>query len=171
MRGLPKNHAVAALHVCATPINRAGQYTTLPDATECQSPFMSTRRRLCQPCRRKAAPPEVQKAKDISKFHTRRARKLAAEVTGPVPVRVYEAIRASGCCVYCGDPAATADHVRPLSRGGWEHESNLVPACKPCNCSKGAKLLTEWQPDRVAHGVAHSPIVATEYERLTLMVA
>jgi len=24
---------VAALHVCATPINRAGQYTTLADAT------------------------------------------------------------------------------------------------------------------------------------------
>jgi hypothetical protein len=24
---------VAALRVCATPINRAGQYTTLPDAT------------------------------------------------------------------------------------------------------------------------------------------
>ena len=29
-----KDHAVAALHVCATPINRAGQYTTLPDATD-----------------------------------------------------------------------------------------------------------------------------------------
>ena len=25
---------MAALHVCATPINRAGQYTTLPDATQ-----------------------------------------------------------------------------------------------------------------------------------------
>jgi hypothetical protein len=34
VRGLPKDHAVAALHVCATPINRAGQYTTLPDATD-----------------------------------------------------------------------------------------------------------------------------------------
>ena len=33
VRGLPKDHAVAALHVCATPINRAGRYTTLPDAT------------------------------------------------------------------------------------------------------------------------------------------
>ena len=28
-----KDHAVAALHLCATPINRAGQYTTLPDTT------------------------------------------------------------------------------------------------------------------------------------------
>jgi hypothetical protein len=34
VRGLPKDHAVAALHVCATPINRAGKYTTLPDATK-----------------------------------------------------------------------------------------------------------------------------------------
>ena len=28
-----KDYAVAALHLCATPINRAGQYTTLPDAS------------------------------------------------------------------------------------------------------------------------------------------
>jgi hypothetical protein len=33
VRGLPKDHAVAASCACATPINRAGQYTTLPDAT------------------------------------------------------------------------------------------------------------------------------------------
>ena len=33
VRGLPKDHAVAALCVYATPINRAGQYTTMPDTT------------------------------------------------------------------------------------------------------------------------------------------
>ena len=89
-------------------------------------------------------------------------------MTGPVPVKVYAAIRESGPCVYCDNPAKHVDHVRPLSRGGWEHESNLVPACGSCNSSKSDRLLTEWRPDRVAHGVSCSPIVAAEWARLEL---
>jgi hypothetical protein len=46
------------------------------------------------------------------------------------------------------------------------HESNLVPACQPCNQSKGARLLTDWRVDRIRHGVAHSLKVAKEYARL-----
>ena len=111
-------------------------------------------------CRWESTPPEVRQAQSASQGNARRARKLAAEVVGPVPPEVYEAIRASGPCVYCGQPATTVDHVRPLARGGWEHEANLVPACGSCNYSKCARLLTEWRPDRVAHAVACSPVVA-----------
>jgi 5-methylcytosine-specific restriction endonuclease McrA len=97
--------------------------------------------------------------------HRRRALRLAAEVAGPVPSRVYAAITTSGPCVYCGRPATTVDHVRPLSRGGHEAAYNLAPACERCNKAKGAKLLTEWDQVRVAHGATHSPIVAAELER------
>lgn len=49
-------------------------------------------------------------------------------------------------CVYC---AATEnieiDHVLPVSRGGTDDFENLVPACGPCNRSKGAKLIEEWR--------------------------
>lgn len=48
-----------------------------------------------------------------------------------------------GCC-YCGSRAAHLDHVHPLSRGGEDVESNIVPACAACNLSKGAKTLAEW---------------------------
>lgn len=52
-------------------------------------------------------------------------------------------------CVYCGDPLpksnATMDHVVPLSRGGSNGIENIVPACRPCNASKGNRLLGEWQ--------------------------
>lgn len=100
--------------------------------------------------------------------NARRARKAAAEIIGPVPPEVYAAIRASGKCVYCGTQATTVDHIRPLSRGGWEHESNLVAACKSCNYSKSNRLLTEWRrQDRVAHAVKRSPLVAAEWARLT----
>jgi 5-methylcytosine-specific restriction endonuclease McrA len=49
-------------------------------------------------------------------------------------------------CAYCKKPfiktrPATIDHVIPLSRGGEHTISNLVLACKPCNCSKHNNLL------------------------------
>jgi hypothetical protein len=97
--------------------------------------------------------------------HARRARKLAAEVTGPVPRSVYQKVIASGPCVYCPAPATSVDHVRPLARGGHEAEYNLVPACGSCNSSKHNRLLIEWDPVRVEHGATHSPIVAAELER------
>jgi 5-methylcytosine-specific restriction endonuclease McrA len=52
-----------------------------------------------------------------------------------------------------------------LARGGYEAEGNLVPACEACNKRKKAKLLAEWDPVKVVHGVAHSPAVAAELER------
>ena len=83
-----------------------------------------------------------------------------------VPPEVYAAIRASGPCVYCGNQATDVDHVQPLALGGRAHESNLVPACRSCNASKGPRPLTEWRrADRVAHGVAHSPKVAAAWAR------
>jgi 5-methylcytosine-specific restriction endonuclease McrA len=126
----------------------------------------------CAACIWQALSPEVRKARLASLNNVRRARQRGAEIAGPVPPEVYEAIRASGPCVYCGGAPETIDHVRSLARGGWEHESNLVPACKSCNFSKGPKLLTEWgRVGRVAYGVAHSPKVAAEYGRLVSAAA
>jgi 5-methylcytosine-specific restriction endonuclease McrA len=58
--------------------------------------------------------------------------------------------KTGGYCNYCekkidwsnyGKPrrkgAWTVDHMRPVSRGGTDHMNNLVPACVPCNSSKG----------------------------------
>ena len=126
--------------------------------------------RCCPACKDSRLTADERAARNRRLHNVRRARKAAAEIAGPVPVEVYAAIRASGPCVYCGGVAAMVDHVRPLSRGGWEHESNLVPACGPCNCGKRSSLLTEWRPDRVAHAVACSLVVAAEWVRLTVMV-
>ena len=57
------------------------------------------------------------------------------------------------CCAYCGvkperlDP----DHVVPLSRGGYDSPSNLLPTCFMCNSSKCAMTLDEcdeWRTNR-----------------------
>lgn len=52
--------------------------------------------------------------------------------------------RWGGQCCYCEAPAEHLDHVNPISRGGRDVPSNVVPACAPCNYAKGAKSLAEW---------------------------
>jgi hypothetical protein len=95
-----------------------------------------------------------------------RAKDTGCLIVGDTSPRAYWEIRKSSPCVYCGAAAVTVDHVWPLFWRGPEAVSNLVPACRACNVSKRAYLLTEWNPERVAHGVAHSAKVAAEYERL-----
>ncbi|SRR6266404_3533364 len=48
------------------------------------------------------------------------------------------------CCAYCkadlDGQSLTIDHRIPLSKGGSNWLANLVPACRPCNSRKGAKV-------------------------------
>lgn len=91
------------------------------------------------------------KLKSAAIQRQRRARKQGAEHA--LTVEQWESIcerhadaRGNVCCAYCSTSCEpTMDHVVPLARGGNHCESNVVPACKPCNSSKGAKLVTEWK--------------------------
>lgn len=48
-------------------------------------------------------------------------------------------------CAYCGScKNIEVDHVIPVARGGTHTPDNLVAACRRCNRSKGAKMLSEW---------------------------
>jgi 5-methylcytosine-specific restriction endonuclease McrA len=47
-------------------------------------------------------------------------------------------------CLYCRADATSLDHVVPVDRGGNNHPSNCVPACKRCNSSKGKRDLLQW---------------------------
>jgi 5-methylcytosine-specific restriction endonuclease McrA len=48
-------------------------------------------------------------------------------------------------CAYCGQKGEglTPDHVIPLSRGGDNALSNIVPSCGPCNLHKNARTPEE----------------------------
>ena len=51
-----------------------------------------------------------------------------------------------GKCVYCGtSDKITMEHRIPLSRGGTNWPSNIVPACHSCNCRKNTKTETEFK--------------------------
>ena len=76
------------------------------------------------------------------KSRRRRARKFNATI-GPVDeTAIYERDKV---CIYCGSGEdLTVDHIVSLFSGGPHCEDNLVVACRRCNCSKGARPLTEW---------------------------
>lgn len=121
--------------------------------------------RVCRTCKWLALSLE-ERQEFARKIHARRRQLIEeAEVDGPVPKAVYRAVLQSGPCSYCGNEAKTVDHIRPLTRGGIEHESNLTPACKSCNNHKAARLLTEWHIDLVLHAVSACPKVAAEWAR------
>jgi 5-methylcytosine-specific restriction endonuclease McrA len=84
--------------------------------------------------------------------HIRRARVAGTDSPG-VTKEEWAAICArfaNDCdetiCAYCKSRLAdTIDHVVPIARGGRDAPDNVVPACKSCNSSKNAKLLSEWR--------------------------
>lgn len=54
-------------------------------------------------------------------------------------------------CIYClkdlhdADPRdITLDHIKCQADGGGNHESNLVTACRSCNCSRQDKPLSRF---------------------------
>ena len=49
-------------------------------------------------------------------------------------------------CHACGSTEQPSiDHIIPLALGGHHSIGNLWTLCRPCNSSKGARLLVEWR--------------------------
>ena len=51
-------------------------------------------------------------------------------------------------CYYCRRVRSSLDihfdHVVPLSKGGAHEVGNLCVSCESCNCSKGARRISQW---------------------------
>jgi 5-methylcytosine-specific restriction endonuclease McrA len=67
-------------------------------------------------------------------------------------------------CCYCGnsDCQLTLDHIKPHSKGGTNHESNLVTCCLKCNSSRGNRSYSKFANDTanyLNHGTKGSDIV------------
>lgn len=58
-------------------------------------------------------------------------------------------------CVYCNKAKATSiDHFVPLSRGGANDKSNILPACKRCNSAKNNHMPEQWIAENCKDGTA-----------------
>lgn len=88
---------------------------------------------------------EVRRGKDAERKRQNRGARLPEHEWLPLRARVFA--RDGLVCAYCGteDGPFECDHVVPVSRGGGHDLSNLAVACKPCNSSKGGRLLSEWR--------------------------
>lgn len=70
-------------------------------------------------------------------------------------------------CAWCGAGiesgiTLTLDHLKPHTKGGSNHESNLVTCCKHCNDSRGArgqKVFARAVAEYVNHGVKEEEII------------
>lgn len=69
-------------------------------------------------------------------------------------MRVF--LKLDRCCAYCErviDGQPDPDHVVPLSRGGSNSITNILPSCRACNSDKRDLLLDEWNADRARRGL------------------
>jgi 5-methylcytosine-specific restriction endonuclease McrA len=80
--------------------------------------------------------------------HKRRATRRAAQhVKYSMEEQKRRFAEFDNACAYCESTNdVTIDHFIPLVRGGCDCLSNIVPACRRCNCSKNRALPGEWYP-------------------------
>lgn len=73
-------------------------------------------------------------------------------------------------CVYCGTGPATSesatlslDHLLPNSKGGGNHEGNLVTCCGRCNSRRGNMDLGPWLTMACGDSAAKIAALITEH--------
>lgn len=92
--------------------------------------------------------PEKAKRNRIKYNAARRARKIGAAGEFDYEGWMQRCEFYGWRCRYCGtelnEETVTMDHRIPLAKGGTNWISNLVPACKSCNCSKRDKTEQEY---------------------------
>jgi 5-methylcytosine-specific restriction endonuclease McrA len=93
------------------------------------------------------------KNRDRKKAHAQRRRAIKANAQGEFSAEdwrqklAYYGYKCRFCGIHKNDTPEgwlEADHAIPLSRGGTNWISNIVPACKSCNCSKGTRTFKEF---------------------------
>ena len=98
--------------------------------------------------------------------HGHALRKLRADYVPPLNNTALFR-RDDHICLYCGErfPARrlSRDHVRPLSRGGRDHWSNVVTACVRCNGHKAGRT-----PEQAGMELLAIPFVPTHAEYVFL---
>lgn len=94
------------------------------------------------------------KSKLRANFLVYRARKVSAGGNATAEKIAARWDYFNGKCWMCGEEATAMDHIKPVIRGGGTFASNMRPACKSCNSSKGHKwpfptsvLSSPWSSD------------------------
>jgi len=84
---------------------------------------------------------------EVRKLNHLRRRTLELGAIGQFTLEEFEAkCEAYGnACAYCGcELPLEIEHMTPLTKNGDNYISNILPACKSCNCSKHTKTFEEF---------------------------
>lgn len=67
-----------------------------------------------------------------------------------------------GECAYCGNRNdLTLDHIIPQAKGGEDHLSNVICACRSCNLDKGHKNWKEWYSNQIFFNLKQQILIET----------
>lgn len=137
---------VTPSHVPLNAERRAAAANGLAWCRDCQDWFASAR--LVYRCQdHERAAERIRYACDTAYRAERRAHAQSRKRgIDPVPESGRELLTDifDGKCAYCPATASTWDHVIPVSLGGQTIPGNILPACQPCNSSKGNRDLFPW---------------------------
>lgn len=95
---------------------------------------------------------EACRLKALQKARRRHAQTYNAEGSHTVEEWLAKLAAYQGKCHWCGQTItgrAHGDHLIPLSRGGSDDISNVVPSCASCNTRKKDKLPHEFMEGRL----------------------
>lgn len=144
-RPLPKRHPV--MLILNPPKRKPKPVERTAECEWCGSEFTTTKptQRMCtRSCKVKAL----------------KVRRRGREAGSPTFYTWTEVMRLfllfDRCCAYCEQPIdgqPDPDHVVPLSRGGSNSITNILPSCQRCNSDKRDLLLSEWNADRKRRGL------------------
>ena len=86
---------------------------------------------------------------ELSDEEEKEIRTLYDEVKNTYGIEILGVDKKNNNCAYCGRPADSADHIRPLVNGssatGHITEIyNLIPCCSKCNYTKGGEDFAHW---------------------------
>ena len=102
-------------------------------------------------CREHARQDERERYAKDEKYRHERQQHAKSRKRGcaPMPYYAIESLTETfgGACAYCNAPAASFDHIIPISKGGKTIPGNMVPCCLACNSSKGNKNVSSWLRD------------------------
>lgn len=94
----------------------------------------------------RAADPEHYLIWGVQSRATKRAREMGVAITLTTAEWRWVRVSYGNRCAYCSspEPPLTQDHVLAMSQGGTHTIDNVVPACGPCNSSKGTLPVGLW---------------------------
>lgn len=142
-RNLKRHRATTKAWIAANP----ERYRAIQQRAEAKWIAANPERRREIVRRWEAANPENM----LLRTRRRRARLLGASGSHTAADWREKCVLFANLCAYCGKARPlTADHKIPLSRGGSDDITNIVPACGRCNSAKHTQTSAEFISRRVA---------------------